>query len=333
MNFSSLKERHMKWQDILVIGRTTEHDGRRAHFVGMTLSDSASLYIIAPYIRTGCRPRKGALSHRKMLRENESHGCSELHCSELCIGGGHFRIQGGTGSPLTPDDPGMLQLFFDMMSAGWIVPEWLEDMEWDDLMLVALDIADVEKLPRATPQTPMTITHRPDPVRHIIEKTVTLVIGKCRSFCFLDHHGETVQCHINAVTLIDVWKAVEKELDDPGLAERSSPEQLAQAKEQSRDALGQSCPEGMCYIGIEYECSRPYSLTFYSKQYLSARPGTHSGSAHFLVMRAKPDQETGSHGLPLKGCVIETPVPPDTTRIPAELFSYHEQIAAWTEQI
>ena len=129
------------------------------------------------------------------------------------------------------------------MGAGWIVPGWLKEIEWENLMLLTLNIADVAKLPGFSPQMPMTITHRPNPIQHI------------------------------------------------------------------------------------------YDLTFYSKQYLKSRLETHQGSSHFLMMRLKPDQETGTHGLPLKGCVIQTPVPPDTIKIPAELFLYHERVDEWTETI
>lgn len=333
MNFSLLKNFHTKWQSILVIGKTTEHDGRKYHIVGMTLFDEAKLYIIEPYIEPKKQNRKGIHNHRRTLKEHESHGYSYLHCSDLCLGNEHLKINGGIGSPMNSDDYGMFQLFFDMMSAGWTIPEWLEEVEWDNLHLLTLTIAGVKKLPCFTPQIPITLTHRPNPIQHIIEKTVTLNVGKCRSFCFMDSLGDEVQCHINHVTLIDVWKNTEEELNNPKLAERFFPEQLKEATKHSHDALEQCCPKGMCYIGIEYECSKNYDLTFYSKQYLKSHPETHHGSSHFLMMRLKPDEETGTHGLPLKGYVMETPVPPDTAKIPAELFLYHERVDEWTETI
>ncbi len=333
MNFSLLESFHSNWRDILVIGKTVEQEGKKYHIVGMTSSDETKLYIIEPYMELKSRNRKGTYSHRRMLKEQESLQYSYLHCSDLGLGGEHFKIQGGMGSPMNFDAYGMFQLFFDMMSAGWTVPEWLKDMDWDNLMLLTLNIADAEKLPGFSPQMPVTITHRPNSIQHIIEKTVTLNAGKSRSFCFLDSHGDEVFCHINSVALIDVWKNTEEELNDPKLAERFSPEQLKEAAKHSYDALERCCPKGMCYIGIEYECSKNYGLTFYSKQYLKSRPETHQGSSRFLMMRLKPDQETGSHGLPLKGCVIQTPVPPDTTRIPAELFLYYERVDEWIETI
>ena len=304
MNFSLLEDFHSKWQDILVIGKTTERNGIKYHIVGMTLSDEAKLYIIEPYMEPESQNRKGVRNHRRMLKEHERHGYSYLHCSDLCLGDVHLKIQGGMGSPMDSDNYGMIQLFFDMMGAGWTVPEWLKDIDWENLILLTLNIAEVSKLPHLTPQTPITITHRPNPIRHILEKTVTLNVEKSRSFCFMDHYGDEVFCHINSVTLIDMWKNTEENLNDPKLAERFSPEQLKEAVKHSYDALEQCCPKGMCYIGIEYECSKNYDLIFYSRQYLKSQSETHQGSSHFLMMRLKPNQETGTHGLPLKGCVI-----------------------------
>ena len=41
----------------------------------------------------------------------------------------------------------------------------------------------------------------------------------------------------------------------------------------------------------------------------------------------------GAHNIPLKGCVIQTAVFPDTSTIPAELFFYMEKVAGWEEKV
>ena len=86
-------------------------------------------------------------------------------------------------------------------------------------------------------------------------------------------------------------------------------------------------------IGIEYECSKDLNLQFYSKEYLKSVPITHKGSSSFFMMSLKPDKEIGTHNLPLKGCVIQTAVSPDTIKIAAELFSYYEKVAEWEEKV
>ncbi len=338
MNFSTLSDCHKQLQDILVIGKTIERDDRKYHILGMTLSDEANLYIIEPYDRLEPINRKGIRNHRRILKEHEGRSCCYLHCSEFYLGDAKLQVQGGTSGSLeySLEDYGTIQLFLDMMSAGWTVPEWLRDTDWTDLQMVTLHIANIEKLPDYSPAMPITITHRPDPTQHILEKNIVLNVGKSRSFSFTDDDGDDVQCHINTITLIDVWKNTEEELSDPKLSERFSPEQLEQlqqVRKKSYETLEQCCPKGMCYIGIEYECSKNYDLVFHSKQYLTSRPEMHQGSSSFLMMRLKPDQETGTHGLPLKGCVIQTPFSPDTTKIPAELFLYYKRINAWTETV
>lgn len=338
MKFLYLEEMHRKWRDVLVIGKTIERDNRKYHIVGMTLAEEAKLYIIEPYSEPVHEryKRKGVRNQRRIQREQEESEICYLHCSDVYLGNQRLQVQGGSGGCLKYSEQlgsEEIQLFFDMMSAGWVVPEWLKHVEWDSLQLVALNISGLKKLPKYTPEMAVTIKHRPNPVRHILEKNVTLSVGKSRTVSFTDHCGDTVQCYINAVTLMDVWKETEEQFKDPRYAERFSPEQLQEAKSGFYAALEQSCPKGMCYIGIEYECSKDMSLQFYSKQFLQSRPEHHTGSATAVLMTLKPDQKTGTHNLPLKGCVVQTAVSPDTAKIPAELFCYYEKAKAWEETV
>lgn len=62
-------------------------------------------------------------------------------------------------------------------------------------------------------------------------------------------------------------------------------------------------------------------------------PGRTQGKFRFVRVRLKPDRATGTHGLPLRGSVIETAVPPDTVKIPAELFFAFEKVKEWEEQV
>lgn len=338
MTFSFLEECRTNWRDIVVIGKTIERNGMKFHIVGMSLSDEqeANLYILEPYIEHEIKRKGGVNNHRKTLKEPEiCSECQYMNCSAFSFGDEKFQIQSGSGGPLrySENDYGMIQLFFEMMNAGWTVPEWLKDTDWYELQLVTLTAFGMDKLPQYTPGLPITITHGANAIQHIVEKTITLHVGKKRSFSFVDADGEQVYCHINDVTLIDMWKETEEKFRDPKVIERFSPEQLEEAKKESFRALEQNCPEGMCYIGIEYECSKDLSLVFYTKEYLKSRPEVSGGSASFLLMHLKPDKETGTHGLPLKGFAMQTPVTPDTETIPAELFLYYERFPEWTETV
>lgn len=188
----------------------------------MTLSDEVKLYVIEPYDKREPINRKGIRNHRRILKEYEGRSCCYLHCSEFYLADKKLQVQGGMSGSLeySLEDHGTIQLFLDMMSAGWTVPKWLKDTDWADLQMVTLNIANMEKLPDYSPDMPITITHSPDSTQHILEKTVTLNVGKTRSFSFTDNQGDNVQCQINNVTLIDVWKNTEEEISNPKLSER-----------------------------------------------------------------------------------------------------------------
>lgn len=335
MQFSFLEEIPDEWQRVLVIGRNITRGDERYHIIGMTSGASVRLYILEPF-REPENPLSGkrdSRPQRKRLKQQRVPGICYLHCSEFYLGNTRLKIQGGTGTPLkySEQDYRTIHLFLDMMDAGWTVPDWLKYEDWDNLQLTTLTVADRKRLPGYVPGMPITIKHRPDPVQHFIEKAVTLTVGRSRSFSFTDHLGEEVRCHIDKVSLIDVWENTKKQLRDPRYLRKVPPERLQEMKDHYRKALEQSCPEGMCFIGVEYECSKDYQLQFYSRDYLRSVPEIYSGSSAFFLIHLKPDQEIGPHGLLTKGCVIQKAVAPDTTRVSAELFSYYEKNEAWTE--
>ena len=337
MKFQYLEAFHKNWRDILVIGRTIERDDKRYHMVGMTLADEAKLYIIEPYSEPEhySHRSKGVRNQRKIMKEHTGSEVCYLHCSDFYLGDQRLQVRSGSGGSLYHSIPNYeaMIVFLDMLRAGWEIPEWLKDEDWDNLQMVTLVIEDMKKLPKYSPEMPITIKHSPSFVQHMVEKTVTLNVGKSRSLRFVDSYGDEVQCYINDVKLIDVWKDTEEQFNDPRYTETVSAERLQEMKDHCFEALKQSCPKGMCYIGVEYECSKDLSLQFYSKKFLRSYPETHEGSAATFFMRLKPDQETGTHNLPLRGYVIQTAVSPDTTKIPAELLFYMEKVAEWEETV
>jgi len=331
MNFSFLEQWHQSWRDVLVLGRTVEWEGQTCHILGMTLAEGAKLYVLEPYQEKRSR-RSANRSYRRRLKEFNDGDIHFFHCSQIGLGDEVLPIQGGSASPLRAslEDLSALPLFFRMLDAGWIIPDWLKQTDWSGLQLVTLDLPEVKQLPRCTPDTPLRLTHRAYSTRHILEKTVTLTVDKPRTISFTDHLGEEVLCHINRVFLIDVWQVTEEKFHDPAILSRGTPEELEMAKKHCLEALEQSCPKGFCQIGMEYECSKDLQLQFYSKEYLKSSPRS-CGNSGALILRTKPDQELGTHGLPLKSCVIDTPVSPGTIKIPAELFFYYERKDAWEE--
>ena len=329
------------WQDILVIGKTIERDNGKYHIIGMTMTDEAKLYIIGPYHEPeiDSNRKKGVCSQRKILKEHTGVGTGDdsyLHCSDFYLGNQRLQVRSASSGPLkySTENYEEIQMFFDMLRAGWIIPEWLKNEEWDHLQLVTFSIRDMKKLPEYSLGMPITIKHSSCFVSHILEKTVTLNVGKSRSFRFVDHCGDEVWFYINNVTLVDMWKDAEEQFSDPGYAKHFSEEQIQELKNDHYKMLEQSCPKGMYYVGIEYECTKDISPQFYTKEYLKSNPMEQKGNTIYISGgRLVPDRETGTHNLPLKGCVIPAAVSSDTAKIPAELFLYLETASAWEEKV
>ena len=330
-----LKPQHV-WRQLLVIGRTLERDGQVYHILGMTLAEEAKLYLIEPFFRPDedAPQRRGVCNHRRLLKEQGASASSSyfLNCVGLRMGDQKFRVTGGTAEPMSQasGDFGMIRLFLDFLGAGWSVPSQLVEVPWENLQLVTLDVAEVDDLPADVSEIPVVLEHGKDWVRHVLGKSLTLSVGKSKTFHFVDHSGETVFCYMNRVIRIDVWQTVAEQLERLASSGQYTSEDLERAKRHTYQVLEETCPKGMCYIGVEYECSKDFSLQFYTKEYLNARPGT-KGKNSQMGMRLKPDQEIGDHGLILRGCVLETPVPPDTQTIAAELLFYHDPKEAWEE--
>ena len=201
------------------------------------------------------------------------------------------------------------------------------------LQLVVLDLAAINTLPAYSQGMPIFLEHGVEWVRHTLGKTITLRVGQPRTFSFAVDNSGKAQCFIHRVWLIDVWESVEEQFRNLERLHTASGKDLQRAKSDCFQLLEETCPKGMCYVGVSYECSRDFSLQFYAKQYLASRPKAQTNHSDDLGMRIKLDQERGAHQLPLKACVIQTPVPATAQKIQAELLFYDEKKDAWTEQV
>lgn len=152
MKFSYLEDIHRQWHDVLVIGRTIEHDDRKYHIIGMTAGDKVKLHIIEPYTETEnyFSGTKGVRSQRKILRgqrERRENEVTYMHCSEFRLGNTMLEVRSGSSSSLkySTQDFEAIQLFLDMLRAGWVLPDWLKDEEWDNLQMDTLVIDNINK--------------------------------------------------------------------------------------------------------------------------------------------------------------------------------------------
>ncbi len=167
--------------------------------------------------------------------------------------------------------------------------------------------------------------------RYPVEKPALLECGKTTDIAFELEDGKQAMCYINKVELHDVWAGQEQRFADPVYRERvlqhMSEEEFEKMQEDVYRILEEHCPKGKCFIALEYECSEEnIGVNFYDKEYLDSVPQPSSGSCSSMMMRNKPEKETGIHGLKLRGEMIQKPLDRDTKSLEAELFCYYTMV-------
>lgn len=321
-----------KWNEILVIGRTIERENNKYHIFGITIDEEAKLYIIEPYREIEEQKPRRKQNQRTMLRMQHGEEACYQNCRKIYFGNKKLLVFGASSTCLKYTE---YEIIFDLMDAGWNVPEWLKYEDWGQLQLVTLELESMNKLPKYTLDMLIVIKHQPMSKKHILKKTktVTLRTGKKSAFSFMDSYGDRVQCYINDVALIGVWKDTQDRFDDSRYREHLTQEQIEQMKTSCLEVLEKNCPKGKYFIEFEYECSKEINLQLYTKEYLNSNPESNNGSSTSLIMMTKSDKKLGTHSLPLMSSVLQTPVQAEVKEVKVELVYYMEKVNAWEEVI
>lgn len=275
----------------------------------------------------------------KQSMQSERNRGFFLHIRSFQVGDKILETAGATsGNMQNGDYAEAYVLFMQFLQAGWRVAEESPFYRagWKNLAITCIELREeVDKLPEWKDEA--WITYDTVPKDGAVELPITLEVGETKALNFSMQDGRSATCYINRVYLTDVWAEEEKRFADPAYRERMlqhvSEEQLEQMKAQLFEGLTQICPKGMCFPVVEYECTENVGLRFLDRGYLDTIQEPSKGSATSVLMTAKPDAETGSHGLKLRACVIQTPIEPETEQVEAELFSYTQTIEKRTVKL
>lgn len=356
MNFEQMWQAYRNFDEVMPIGRTVELEGKAHHIVGMTRTGKqAEMYVLE------CAPKEKEPSGNG-LAENDSKagGLSRMpeHTNRMSmkivpvecllynivtIKLGEWELETGDANsgPLALNEGGAIVdadcesylLFYEMMRSGWTLPEDSPflSMDWNDIWLTRLTFrTEIEHLPVWTDQE-ILIKWGRRTKPHYVEKPVCLTVGEETELHFVIEDGRHGVCYINKVYPMDIWKENEEKFKNPRYLEIMSAEELEKQKESFFRNLEQDCPRGMCYLGIEYECTLEGSLAFYDRAFLESEPRTYQGRSSMMMMLLRPDEPTGRHGLRQRGCIIQTPVAPDIQKLKAELFRFDEMFGEGKE--
>lgn len=354
MNFEGFYEwiQQYQYDEIRIIGRDAILRKKPAHVAAMMRKgDQVELCVLlqdAPKKEPEIQDYTQQSRTNRELMEQSRLCRSWPFIRQLKVDGLVLESLGESMGTLNTGDLGGMYLMAKLTDAGWRLPEdhmfYHQDWEQQPIQLMhsrfcctSESLPDLERANVRAIWNVCPVWYQiGKPVELAIEDTVKDEEGQTKITFTLDEPDGTVQegiCYINRVTLQDMWEVEEQRFADPQyqkqMLECMSQEEFLSMKQQSFQVLEQMCPRGMCLPVVEYECTLDAGLEFYTQDYLNAPPVCRSSSAIYL---SKPEQEQGKHGLPLKSVVLQSPVPPDTQKMQAELFQAVRTEPEWEEE-
>ncbi len=362
MNFENLFELVGQYQydEIRIIGWDVTLLGKTAHLAAMMRrKDQLELCLLVQEeekkeTEKGLEKEENAVSlfqsgsNRELMKQH-SNSQNWACIQRLEIDGTAFDSLGSSFGALNTCDLSTSYLMAKLADAGWRLPKdhLLLCQNWEEQPVQLMHcrfFCPSAQLPDMA-QAKVTVTWHSFPVWYQIEQPVRLVTGDAGedqdgqtklAFSIAGQDGTAQEgiCYINRVSLQDMWETEEQRFADPQFQKQMlaslSQEEFEAMKQQSLEMLGQICPRGMCFPVVEYECTLDVSLEFYTQDYLNAVPKSSSASIMYL---SDQEEAAGKHGLRLRSYILESPVPPETTEVPAELFRAVQTIPEQTEQL
>ncbi len=348
MNFNYFQKLivNAEFDEIKVIGKDIKKENCWYHMLGMTLKDKKAFLYVLELTEGETEeiifdkeetPRMSLKKQMQVQREQSFFmQIREFRCVDKV-----YETAGATAQSMRYGDYGELYLLFmKMCAAGWEVVKESPFYEagWDLFSMIQIEFRDeFEHLPKWEDEMMVLVDSVPESKE--IEVPVLLECGKTREIPFLLENEKEAVCYINKVYLMDIWKEEEKRFSDTAYREKMllhvTEVEFEQMKENFFRVLEEHCPRGKCYMVVEYECSEEdMGLNFYDREYLEQKPEERNGSATALLMRIKPDTEVGSHGLKLRGGIIQKALlDKGTMQLDAELFSYYRMVGKRVEKL
>ena len=335
-----------KYDEIKIIGKTIQIDDLYYHLAALMRKENKAYLCILSQSQSWeeyVDELIGKKSNRQSLLEQPRYEKPSLRT--LCVDGFEMQAESISGGSLKMDIVAQL-LMVQLLERGWQVPVQggIDTADWDSIEIQTVCFSNsLEQLPHLS--NAQLVGHWQHGSRTcLIQEPCTLAITDVKAgisgeqklpFTVTDLQGIVHEqvCYINQVALFDPWETEEKRFSDPQyqkrMLEHVSQQQLEEIKQDVFQTLAKTCPRGMCYPVVEYECTmEETSLLFYDYEYLDggiqiAEVGDHENGASFstVLWMHKPEKQLGIHGIKLRSCMLQTLVPLGTKEICAELFS------------
>lgn len=353
MNIRYLKELLDETEEMMVIGKTAEMDGVICHVMGIVREGTTMRLLVLQYDEDFCRrlqEAEAAADQQDFLQYMDENGEDCLSClpevsetnrmrllcsnsieaanpfqgvRKISLGESEFEVNSWSSHQLSSHEWKSILLIYEFLHRGW-QPDGIDLQSIESLFLVSMELdGEYSAIPLFGENPTLQFIIGPENKSFPVEQPITLIVGNHSLNKIKFQNGVTGQehwAHINRVYLMDVWAEMEKDLAKQESHVPLNPKRLTSMKAALEKSLLKTCPKGMCYPVIEYECEEYLTLQFFTKAYLDAVP--EDDGSNSVNISIHPDLPAGKSGSKLKAAMIEEPFPKDTVRIDAELLLY-----------
>ncbi|MBP7401598.1 MAG: hypothetical protein KBA30_03190 [Clostridia bacterium] len=250
--------------------------------------------------------------------------------AEIRIGDRSFTVSCVETTRISPLDGETMVLVSRFLEAGW-KPAGIGEPDMTSLFLSRFEFeGSFERIPEIPPDPPIRLALRGSGTPGLVEMPLHLTIGDgpFERVVFTDSGtGDSHWMQIHRVYLLDMREQISAIFSSEEAIGRMTPEQLADLRARFEENLDISCPRGMRYPVIEYECEEGISMQFHSRAALDAVPLRTQGAHSTGILVGSPGG-TGALGTRLKSAAVQDPVPAGTVQIEAELFQFVQETVA-----
>lgn len=245
---------------------------------------------------------------------------------EVLLDGVSYKVQVGSGSILSIQDTENIFLLAKLFEKGY-KPKAIGAINPDQIYVHVLTLeGEFTRLPSVSKKSEIILKHG-DTYRDIlIEKPVTLEVGKdYTEKIYFDVEGKKHWIFINSVQPYNILEKMVEQFQDPRYLEHYTQEALNEIVQDITKNIKESCPEGKCFILVEYESNNDESIRLFSKDWLDRIPSRSNHCTAFFV-RPDSDKPLGKLGRSLKVELIAEPFEQDIKSIEAEIFSSFKRV-------
>lgn len=338
MNLNFLSSAILNIDEISVIGKEFIADGTVYNAVGLVRRGTTASLILISYdekYRELCEEaeieeltptKKKRITYRTELKNNKKFEKKNIcdNIIKIIIGDREFTVTSSTETRL--DDTSELVFIAEFIKKGW-TPLSLGDYNTEDLYIEAVEFNEEVESLSSLDTSSIELVRGNSESTFFAEKKVKLSVGEQNKKVSVKNKetGEAYTVYINEVSFFDPWEHIENMFNNPEFLKRIPEDEIPEFRKNAEESTESLCPKGMRLPVVEYECEE-LSVQFYLKDYLDSEPD-YSGCGPTAIFVAG-DKKVGSHGINMRSCVIQSPVPSETDEISAELFSCIKTVPA-----